>query len=258
MKRFLLLLASAGLCTATAAQTPTAGRIQYEVAQRVDPSQMRIVINGQQVKPGSPDFPTDLPDTRNFALTLRFAGDYAKEERETGAVRVFAGAPGAVPQTTNLGRPFEEAAYVDQRNRTVAAVVSLPEGGATKTYRADTPFSQPSGWQETTQTKKIAGYTCHKATVPYQKDTYTVWYTTELPFTYSPVRELLPARGVVLGLESQREQYRATKVEAQPVAEADVRPTATAEVVTAAQLNDLREKARANFRQRLMDRTLGN
>ncbi|TGD81420.1 GLPGLI family protein [Hymenobacter wooponensis] len=255
----LVLLLGTGLRSAASAQSaPKSGRIQYEVAQRVDPSQMRIVIDGQVIKPGSPEFPTDIPDTRNFGMTLSFAGPYAKEERQNMAMRIISAGPGTAPQTTNLGRPFEEAVYVDMNSRSYATVVGLKDGDATTTYRTDAPFTQPEGWKDTDQTKKIAGFTCRKATVPFQKETYTIWYTTELPFTYSPIRELLPTQGVVLSVESPKEQFKATKVDLKPVPEAEVRPVAGAQLVTTEQLRDLREKARANFRQRLMDRETGN
>ncbi|PJJ52947.1 GLPGLI family protein [Hymenobacter chitinivorans] len=251
-KLFLLLSASTALLASARAQT--SGQIQYEVTQKVDPSQMRVMVNGQEVKPGSPDFPSDISDVRTFPMTLSFAGGFAKEERQNGAVRtVVEGGPGAAPQTTNLGRPFEEAVYVNMAQNQLSTVLTVKKDNATTTYRTDAPFGKAADWQNTDQTKKIAGYTCRKATVPFKKETYTVWYTTELPFTYSPVKELLPEKGVVLALESSREQYRATKVNLKAVAEAEVKPTAQAQIVTAAQLQDLREKARADFRQRLFD-----
>ncbi|UOQ73153.1 GLPGLI family protein [Hymenobacter cellulosilyticus] len=254
MKKLFLLLSASTLLLLTRAQAQTAGLIQFEVTQKVDPSQMRVVINGQAVKPGSPDFPADISDVRSFPMTLSFAGGFAKEERQNAAMRtVVEGGPGAAPQVTNLGRPYEEAVYVNLAENKLTTVLTIKKGEVTTSYRTDAPFSKAPGWQTTDQTKKIAGYTCRKATVPFKQETYTVWYTTELPFTYSPVKELLPEKGVVLALEGAREQYRATKVNLKAVAEAEVKPTAEAQLVTAAQLQDLREKARADFRQRLFD-----
>jgi GLPGLI family protein len=147
---------------------------------------------------------------------------------------------------------------VDQSSQSFATVLALKDGAATNTYRMDAPFNKPTGWQEVNQTKKIAGYTCRKAMAPFKGETYTVWYTTDLPFTYSPIRELLPEKGVVLAIEGQSQQYKASKVDRKPVAEATVRPSTDAQVVGEDQLKDLREKARADFRQRMMDRNLGN
>ncbi|KUG08537.1 GLPGLI family protein [Solirubrum puertoriconensis] len=250
----LLLLTGTSVFAPANAQT-TSGRIMYEGTRRIDPNSMRVVINGQEIKPGSPDFPSDIPDVRSFAMTLSFANGYAKEEREGGAVmRTMVSSSGAAPQVTNIGRPFEEAVYLNLNERATSTVLTLKKDNATTVYRADAPMAkQPTGWQTTEQTKKIAGYTCRKATVPYQKETYTVWYTTELPFTYSPIRDLTPEKGVVLAIEGSKEQFRANKVELKPVKDADVRPSEQAKTVTAEELKDLRDKASADFRQRMMD-----
>ncbi|MBF9223602.1 GLPGLI family protein [Hymenobacter ruricola] len=252
----LVLSLTFGLLAAGAAPAQTSGHIRYEATQRVDLSQVRIIINGQQIKPGSPDFPTDIPETRSFGLTLSFAGNAAKEERENAGmvIRTVEGGPGGgVPQQMNIPRPIQEATYLDLANRATTTVLTVKQDNAATTYRADAPIPAPANWTLTAQTKKIAGYTCRKATVPYKKETYTVWYTTDLPFSYSPVRDLTPDKGVVLALESEQEQFQATKVDLKPVPEAEVQPSATARKVTPAELKDAREKALADFRQKMME-----
>lgn len=268
MKLPLAALFTALLLTGSAAalHAQSAGRISYEGTRRIDPSQLRIVMNGQEVRPGSPDFPSDIPDVRSFAQTLSFAGDFAKEAQEGGGASMIRttidgpGGPGGPvgggrgAQTVNLGRPFEETVYLNLKERTAATVLTVKKDGQAAAYRADQPIAAATGWQLSDQTRKIAGYTCRKASVPFRKETYAVWVTTELPFTYSPIRELTPAQGVVLAVEGSGEQFRATKVDLKaPVAAADVRPAASAQPVTPEELKDLREKARADFRQRMMD-----
>ncbi|MDQ2769370.1 MAG: GLPGLI family protein [Bacteroidota bacterium] len=251
-----LLLVIVGLVSTAPTLAQTSGRIQYEVTKRVDPSTIRVVINGEVVKPGSPNFPTDIPDTRTTGMTLAYAGNYAKETRESGALRTTTMAMNGgtgVPQTSLLKAPFEETTYVDLPGRAVATVLTVTKDNATSAYRSNAPFVAPTGWTLTNQTRKIAGYRCRKATAPYQQETYTIWFTTDLPFTYSPVRELMPEKGVVLQLEGEKEQYQATKVDLKAVADTEVRPLETAQTVTPAELKDLREKARADFRQRLID-----
>jgi hypothetical protein len=255
---FLLLVTGLGLLAPVKAQTAaTSGRIQYEISRRVDPSQMRVMVNGQEVRPGSPDFPADIPDVRTSGMTMSFADGYGKEQREGGGmIRTVVGGPNMAPQTTALTPPFEEAVYVNLNDRAYSSVLTVKTGDQTTVYQAVAPFVKPAeGWQETNQTKKIAGYTCRKATVPFRKQTYTVWYTTELPFTYSPVKELMPEKGVVLAIESPNEQFRTAKVDLRPVKAEDVRPTQKGQVqtVTMEQLQDLRQKATADFRQRMME-----
>jgi hypothetical protein len=41
--------------------------------------------------------------------------------------------------------------------------------------------------KEDKKTKKILGYNCKKATLKTEDDTFTIWYTTELGFTFSPM-----------------------------------------------------------------------
>ena len=250
---FLLLLSGAFGLLSAAAGAQTTGHIQYEVTKLIDPSQIRVMINGQVVKPGSPDFPTDIPTSRTLGLSLTFAGSYAREERESSAISTTttsSNGASAPPQTTVINRPFDETTYLDLAGRATTTLLTVKKDNLA--YRSDAPYAMPTGWQLSPQTKKIAGYLCHKATVPFQKETYTVWYTTDLPFTYSPNRELVPERGVVLALESEREQYQATKIDTKAVPEAEVRPTQTAQTVTPAEMKDLREKAMADFRQKLM------
>jgi GLPGLI family protein len=233
-----------------------AGQIAYEVTKKIDQSDIRVMINGEAVKPGDPNFPVDIPDTRSFGQKVLFTDKYAKEIVENRAVAIKMiqnGGPGmGVPKTTQLSSPFEETSYIDLAQQQTLTYLTVGKDKEAKTYRAQAPIKRAEGWQLTEQTKKIAGYLCRKATVPFQKETYTVWFTTELPITYSPVRQLTPERGVVLLIESSREQFRATKVSTNGVASTDVTPGGSAQAVTEEQLKDLRDKARADFQQKLM------
>ncbi|GAB2567949.1 GLPGLI family protein [Spirosoma areae] len=245
----LLLSLLAANAHPTLAQT--SGQITYEVVRKIDPASMRIVINGEPVKPGDPNFPTDIPDARTFGQKVLFTDKYAKESRDEQNAVIQTINEGAAPRTTNVGRPFEEQVFVDLANQKTVTLLTIGKDKDARTYRAETPVQRANGWQVTDQTKKIAGYTCRKATVPFHKETYTVWYTTDLPVTYSPVHELTPEAGVVLLIESSREQFRATKVKTSAIPANDVHPSSLAQIVTPDQLADLRQKALADFRQQL-------
>ena len=258
-----LLITAAVLVSGLMAQAQTmTGRLSYEAIVKVDLSQMKININGQELKPGDPNFPADIPDTRTFEIKTTFAGNNAKEEREGGGgamVRVSMGGPGGggpdrMPQTTRIEPPFSEKTYLDLAGQKIITVLTVGKDADASVYRAETPFKKPSGWQESDQTKKIAGYVCHKAIVPYKNENYMVWYTTDLPLTYSPIRDLTPEKGVVLAVESSKEAYKVTKVDLKAtVSEQDVTPSANAKVVSADELKDIRQKAMANFRARMME-----
>jgi GLPGLI family protein len=249
---------------ATQTGAPAAGRLHYETTLRVDQNKVKITMldnNGQEIKTDGPGSTVELPSSLSAQQTLAFSGKYAKEERPTN-FQMAGGNINITPSkstgtaTRNTPPPLTETQYFDLAARTTTPVTTI---GTTAYAAPTTPVpAPPAGWQELPQSKKIAGYLCHKATVPYKKETYTLWVTTELPFTYSPVRELTPARGVVLALSSDQEEYTATKLTTEPVAEADVRPSPQAKPVTEAELKELRAKAQADFRQRMMEQFSGS
>lgn len=255
MKKHLLLFLSLTIGQYSYAQK--SGQIAYEVVRRVDPTGMRIVINGEQLKPGDAGFPSDIPDTRTFGQKVSFSGDYAKESRdeENMVVRTVMPGPGTgggAPQRTNMGRPFEEKIFVDIKKGMVLTYVTVGKDKDAKTYRAETAIERAPGWQITDQAKKIAGYQCKKATVQYKNEPYAVWFTTELPFQYSPIPALTPEKGVALLIEGTREQFKATKVNTDDIDPKTVAPEMQGELVTKEQLADIRQKAMADFHQKLM------
>jgi GLPGLI family protein len=234
----------------------SSGLVNYEIVRKIDPSSLTIVINGEQVKPGDPNFPTDIPDTRTFGQKVWFTRDFVKESREdqNRVVRRMSpdGDLGGSAQATNLGRPFEEEVFVDLGAQKTITVLTIGKDQDAKSYKSENPIQRTPGWQMTGQTKKIAGYNCEKVTVNFRKETYTIWVTTELPFTYAPIADLTPEKGVALLIEGSREQYKATKVSMENVDARQMQPPATAQAVTKEQLADVRQKALADFRQKMM------
>lgn len=260
----LSALSSSLLVLPAAAQAAplTAGRLYYESTHRVDQQHVKVVMldpQGQEIKTDGPGSTVELPTSMSAQRSLVFSGSYAKEEQLYG-VQMAGGniriAPTkAAPAVRTLPASPTDTQYLNLADRTTSTVTTI----ADVQYLAPTKSvpAPPAGWQDLPQTKKIAGYLCHKATAPFKKETYTLWVTTELPFTYSPVRELTPARGVVLALSSDQEEYTATKLTAEPVAEAAVRPGPQARPITEAELKELRAKATADMRQCLMEQYSG-
>lgn len=294
MKQTAFSLFIAGLLVSTfaLAQTPpTSGQITYEGMRRIDPSQMRMVINGQEVRsgsPGAPDAPEGMPEVMSFTQKLVFAGTMAKEERDRPQNMIRRTAGGEGPGAGGGGAremrrrpPFEQTTFLDLANRQRIDVLTIKQDSLSTTYRTERPMPTLENWQPADKTKKIAGYLCHKATATAslgrqrmgrqagdasaptgtpapernrtsKAETYTVWYTTDLPFTYSPVAALTPERGVVLQIESDNESFKATSVSTETVAESAVQPPAGAKVVSSEEMNEIRQKAMADFRQKSM------
>ncbi|WAC14565.1 GLPGLI family protein [Dyadobacter pollutisoli] len=259
MKTYVILCLSMLLAATLPARSQSSGQISYEVTRKIDQSRLRFKINGEDVKVGDPNFPTDVPDSRTFGQKVLFAGNLVKENRDEQNMvkrmvvvedRLSGGGP---PRTTNMGNPFEEHIYVDLGTRKIITILIIGKEKEAKTYRSEKPLQPATGWQITDQTKKIAGHVCKKATVPFNKETYTVWFTTEIPVTYSPVHELTPETGLVLLIEGSQEQFRATKINTNAVDIKEVQPPSNAQNVTPEQLTDLRQKAMADFHQEMMN-----
>ncbi|MEZ0541372.1 hypothetical protein [Fibrella arboris] len=228
----------------TVAQTDTAtwsGQIMYEGVHKIDPTLIRIKgDNGELLTPGDPDWPKDLPENRMSEQRVLVHGSYAK----------VTGNNYQVMPTVGNRRPFTEQFFVDLKALKKVTILTVGNEADAKVYQAEVPIPRVSGWQFTDQTRKIAGYTCRKATVPYKKETYTVWITTELPLTYSPIQELTPDTGTVLLIEGSKEQFKATRVAKTALDSSVVKPRVQAQTVSPDQLPTLRQQAITNFMQK--------
>ena len=223
------------------ASTTWSGQITYEGVHRIDPASLRFKDdNGELMKPGDPNWPKDIPDNRMSEQKVLINGAYAK----------VTGNNYQVMPTVGGRRPFTEQFFIDLKGFKKVTILTVGNDADAKTYQAEVPLQRVSGWQMTDQTRKIAGYTCRKATVPYKKETYTVWITTELPITYSPIQELTPDTGTVLLIEGSKEQFKVRKVTKTALDAAVLKPSVQAQTVTLDQLTELRQKAIADFMQK--------
>ena len=278
MKRSIVTILIAALFVpAVYAQTaaPASGKITYEGMREVDFSQMRR--NGPGGSPGGEPSASEssdaTPQVINFTQKLVFAGTMAKEERDRpqGMMMRRNMGDGSAPGQNGPGGsgdgnrpwrggngqrmtpPFEQTTFLDLANRQRIDVLTVKKDSMTsQAYRSERPMPAATDWKEADKTKKIAGYVCHKATATHRKASYTVWYTTDLPFTYSPVADLTPPKGVVMQIESDNESYKATNVSMEAVAEATVQPPKDAKAVSTEEMEQLRRKGMADFRQKMM------
>lgn len=248
MKTFLCLVASCFLAIpaihptiAQTASTAWSGQITYEGIHKIDQSMLKFKDeNGELMKPGDPNWPKDIPDNRMSEQKALINGSYAK----------VTGNNYQVMPTAGNKRPFFEQTFVDLKALKKVTVLTVGNDADAKMYQTEVPLQRVIGWQLIDQTRKIAGYTCQKATVPYKKETYMVWITTELPFTYSPIPELTPDSGTVLLIEGSKEQFKATKVAKTAPDASVIKPNIQAQTVTQDQLTQIRQKAIADFIQK--------
>ncbi len=273
-----LFLTQAALAQTTA---PSSGTITYETMRRTDLSNVRINVNGQEVRPGGtlPNGRTfDVPETMEGTESFRFGGQWAKREpidrRNMMQMRMMGGPGGGGPgggqgggggdqvaapsaeqrqrmdRMRNMRFPMEETNHTDLASGKTYTITAINVDSTRKDYYiSEQPATRPADWEVTSKTKKIMGYTCQRATCTVKDQPCTIWFTTELPFTFSPAPNFTPDKGVVLLIESDDLLYRATKISAGAVEEASLKPSTTAKSVTKEELGEIRRKAMATFRQ---------
>lgn len=227
MKHYTLTaLAALFLWTFAAAQTTTPAAkpaavdstdgfsIQYDITRRVDGQNIRIVIvtDGPQGEGNEPQMPSTILMTQTAGVSPLGAvlsepqmpmpkGMPGWENKEGGDVDRI------------IVRPVQETFGVNFEKREFLRTMRSEHDAEHKVYYHAEPLVTPKDWKEGKKTKKIAGFECQKATCTVEDVEYTVWYTTALPGTFSPMAKIFPpAAGVVLALESDDQAYLATNV----------------------------------------------
>ena len=98
------------------------------------------------------------------------------------------------------------------------------------------------------ETKKISGFDCKKATVSGRNGSQTtIWYTTDLALKASPMANLWVA-GVVLGIETDRMKFYATSVEFTKIKDSEVAAPKKGRTITQEEYQKAMEDMRAKFR----------
>lgn len=124
---------------------------------------------------------------------------------------------------------------------------AFKRGDNDTTFYISENVRQAENFQSSGKTKKIAGYTCQMATAQLHNTTYTIWYTKDVPVNYSPVNGLVPPDGgLVLDVQSDRMEYKATDVQLKSIADADVQIPSPS--------HELSESEAKAMRSQMMDR----
>ncbi|WP_205195138.1 GLPGLI family protein [Chitinophaga sp. Cy-1792] len=253
------LMLAAALLPVSSTLFAQSGVIDYEVTQRVDKERMARFAGGDN----APDIPdvitleqhftfnngvgkltTDRPDFANGGgfggrRGGQNSGDTSRQGRGQG------GTGGGFRGGMNGGGQF-----VDLEHKKYQQIFTT-QGDDKKTYYTEEDYVAATGAQTSDKTKKIAGFTCKKATVKVKDDTYTVWFTTDLPFSYSPINGLLPeGKGVVLAAESSNRSFTAQKVSLKPVTDTDLAIPADAQKVSQDQFREIRRTEMEKLRKR--------
>ncbi|MCW3462456.1 hypothetical protein [Chitinophaga nivalis] len=241
----LLLAAAASLLAAQPVSAQLSGVIEYEVTTKTDPERMRGFRGNQEEAP-------EIPDLITFRQTFTFNKQTGKLVTERPAFRGGGNIGDSSRYPRREGARFRgnNALYADLAQRKFLHLFTT-SGDTAATYYTTEDFLINSGDAAGGKTKKIAGYTCRKTTIQLKDDNYTVWYTTELPFSFSPINGLLPdSNAVVLAATGSKRGFTATSVRLQPVDARELVLPANAISISPDQLKALRKQEMEKLRKR--------
>lgn len=252
MERLFKIVLSTLLITplsqTTWAQANATGVIEYEVTARVDAERMRAFGGGRN---GGGDGGGEMPDVITFTQTFTFNNAMGKLETTRPGGRMRGNNNGGGNNEASPRRRMGgNATYIDLAHKKYLHVMSAPEEEQ-KTWYTEEAYIIPTDATISDKTKKIAGYACKKATVKLKDETYTVWYTTGMPFSFSPLNGLLPdSTGVVLAAESSKRAFNAKSVSLKPVADSITALPSQAIKVSQDEMRDIRRQNMEKLRKR--------
>ncbi len=159
------------------AQSKFVGVIEYEATVRINREGTNAEAN------------PNMPDVFNFMQKLHVNGNNGKVETIINFGN-FGGQRNntASVQQGNRMRRFIPEIFWDFTAKKTATVTSLPKDSVNvDKYMIEKELKANTDIKEDKKTKKILGYNCKRATLKTEEDTFTIWYTTELGFTFSPM-----------------------------------------------------------------------
>ncbi len=193
------ILSSLLLC---AVLVPFAGHGQQTSSGVID---YTITMEGRSFNRAGNDQQNNTPRTFNMERQLTFnpsAGKFAASETKN--------------KNSRRGRGSLGAEFINFKNKEYLR--AFKKRGNDTTFYIAQPFKEAEGFQLTGKTKKILGYNSQEATATLRNGKVTLWFTKDLPFTFSPMNGLIPPDGgVVLDIQNNRMHYQATKLEAKQV-----------------------------------------
>jgi len=237
------------------AQSNFVGIIEYEATIRINRDNPDAAAN------------PNMPDVFNFVQKLHINGQSGKVETvinfgNFGGQRTNANAQ----QQGARMRRFIPEIFWDFTGKKTATVMSLPKDSVNvDKYMIETVLKPSTDIKEDKKTKKILGYNCKKATLKTADDTYTIWYTTELGLTFSPMAQssmmrmgrgnaptmpvILIDNAVILAIEGTDVGFEAKKIDKVDVALENVKAPSDAQKVTQEEFQEILKQRRGNFQR---------
>ncbi len=246
------------------AQTPFKGVLEYEVTVRINRDNL----------PAEASNNPNIPDAFNFNQKLYVNGNEAKQETIFN-FPARTGGNNTQQRNNNQFRRYMPETFLNFSERKVSIVSNVPRDTVNfDKYVVEKNYNFTNDLKfDSKKTKKIAGYNCKKATLKTKDDEFTIWYTTELGFTYSPLALGSEAMGrmwgmgrrggnqqttqfpsivienaVIVSIEGSEIGYDLKKVSLENVDAAFVKAPTDAQKVSDDELAEIMKTRRSNYR----------
>jgi GLPGLI family protein len=250
---FLLLVIAA---IQAFAQT-TSGAIKYAITEKIDPSRMKIVTvtsGGEGIGEAPPPMPTTMDDER----TLTFGGGFAKlstRKPRMMTMNMTSDGGGSVSKTEKkeelkMKMPLESRTFYNMNKTSKIQMLTIrnEEKGTEEAFFTEIPATVPENVEYSDKTKDIAGFKCKKAIIKNKDEKVTVWFTTDIPYTFSPIEKYTLKEGFVLEIVSDDASYKALSFDGAPVKSEELIMPGGAKKVTKEELEAKRKEAMAKFK----------
>ncbi len=202
---------------------------------------------------GGQNVTMNIPSIITLNQTLFFTPSMGRASQPMPAnmpMRQTAGGQG----TFQFRQPFTELTFIDFGNHKYINCLKANFGEDTLNYYVtDKPFADSLVLEAGKKTKKILGYECKQATVRWKDSKYTVWYTEDLEFTYSPMPQIVPESGVVLMIDSEEEKYMAKEIVLEEIDIAEVMLPNPLKPVALEEYNDIKRNTMQQMRQQFQN-----
>jgi GLPGLI family protein len=255
MKKTAVFLFLVFVAAQVFAQT-TSGAIKYAITEKIDPSRMKVVTitNGG----GEGDAPPPMPMTMDDERTLTFGGGFAKlSNRKPQMMNINMNSDGAgnvtkteTKEEIKMKMPFESRTFynMNKTSKIQMMMIRNEEKGTEEAFFTETPAIILDNVEYTKKTKVIAGFKCKKAIVKNKDEKVTIWYTTDIPYTFSPIEKYTLKEGFVLEIVSDDASYKALSFDNAPVKSEELIMPGGAKKVSDEEFKAKRKAALANFK----------
>jgi GLPGLI family protein len=256
MKKTTLFLFLVFVGVQTFAQT-TSGAIKYAITEKIDPSRMKIVTvtSGGE---GSGETPPPMPTTMDDERTLTFGGGFAKlsnRKPRMMSMNITSDGSGNISKSEKkeeikMKMPFESRTFynMNKTSKIQMLIIRDDEKGTEEAFFTEFPAIIIENVEYSDKTKDIAGFKCKKAIIKNKDEKVTIWYTTDIPYTFSPIEKYTLKEGFVLEIVSDDASYKALSFDGAPVKSEELIMPGGAKKVTKEEFDAKRKEAMAKFK----------